>query len=83
MHRYVPRRYAGSLVLVLAADRKYTRGTDRRLDWRRLVAGGVDICVVPGADSGLTLVDPNVRTLAEEFRARLERATARSVDVGD
>ena len=83
MHRYIPRRYSGSLVLVLAADRKYAHGKDRRLEWRKLVAGGVDICVVPGADSGLTLVDPNVRTLAEEFRARLERATARSVDVGD
>jgi hypothetical protein len=41
--------------------------------WRRLAAGGIDICVVPGADSGLTLVEPNVRTLAEQFRTRLDQ----------
>ena len=41
--------------------------------WRELATGGADICVVPGADSGLTLVEPNVRTLAAEFRARLRR----------
>jgi amino acid adenylation domain-containing protein len=73
MGRYAPRPYAGSLVLVLAADRKYTRGKDRRMVWRRLAAGGIDICVVPGADSGLTLVEPNVRTLAEQFRTRLDQ----------
>jgi amino acid adenylation domain-containing protein len=73
MARYVPRPYQGTLVLVLAADRKYARGKDRRLAWRDLAAGGIDVCVVPGADSGLTLVEPNVRTLAEQFRTRLEQ----------
>ena len=73
MGRYHPQPYPGSLVLVLAADRRYTRGSDRRMAWRELATGGADICVVPGADSGLTLVEPNVRTLAEEFRARLQR----------
>ena len=43
--------------------------------WRDLAEGGVDICFVPGADSGLTLVQPNVQTLAEEFRARLALLT--------
>jgi hypothetical protein len=62
------------VVLALAADRKYTRGKDRRMMWRTLAAGGIDICVVPGADSGLTLIEPNVHTLAEEFRVRLKRA---------
>ena len=81
MRHYVPRRYGGSLVLVLAADRKYARGTDRRLAWRDLATGGVDICVVPGADSGLTLVQPNVRFLAEEFRARLTTAHEGAVSV--
>jgi len=73
MGRYNARPYPGSLVLVLAADRRYTRGSDRRMAWRELAIGGADICVVPGADSGLTLVEPNVRTLAEEFRVRLRR----------
>ena len=73
MGRYHPQPYRGSLVLVLAADRRYTRGSDRRMAWRELATGGADICVVPGADSGLTLVEPNVRTLAAEFRARLQR----------
>jgi thioesterase domain-containing protein/acyl carrier protein len=74
MGRYDPQPYPGSLVLVLAADRKYAWGKDGRLAWRDLAGGGTDICVVPGADSGLTLVEPNVRTLAREFQARLERA---------
>jgi hypothetical protein len=73
MGRYHPRPYPGSLVLVLAAERRYRRGGDRRLAWRELATEGIDICVVPGADSGLTLVEPNVRTLAEEFRTRLRR----------
>ena len=73
MGRYNAQPYPGSLVLVLAADRRYTRGSDRRMAWRELATGGADICVVPGADSGLTLVEPNVRTLAEEFRVRLRR----------
>jgi amino acid adenylation domain-containing protein len=81
MRNYVPRPYGGSLVLVLAADRKYSRGTDRRLAWRDLASGGIDICVVPGADSGLTLVQPNVRILAEEFRVRLAMAREGVVSV--
>jgi hypothetical protein len=44
------------------------------LAWRDLAGGGTDICVVPGADSGLTLVEPNVQTLAKEFQVRLARA---------
>jgi hypothetical protein len=57
----------------MAAERKYARGKDTRLAWRELADGGIDICVVPGGDSGLTLVEPNVRTLAEQFRLRLNR----------
>jgi hypothetical protein len=82
MGHYVPHPYPGSLVLVLAVDRRYKRGKDRRLAWRDLAAGGIDVCIVPGADSGLTLVDPNVRTLAEQFRVRLDRAQASPIDSG-
>ena len=49
--------------------------------WRKLASGGVDICVVPGADSGLPLAQPHVQSLAEQFRIRPVRAPERQPPV--
>ncbi|HEV8197246.1 MAG TPA: thiamine pyrophosphate-requiring protein [Gemmatimonadales bacterium] len=73
VHRYQPRVYPGRAVLFLAQGRKIDSEEDPRLRWQRLAAGGLETHMVPGDDSGLTLVTPNVEVLAPLVKACLER----------
>lgn len=78
VHRHQPRVYPGHAVLMLAEGRKIDSEDDPRLHWSRLAAGGLEVYNVPGDDSGLTLVRPNVEVLAPLVKACLERAQAAS-----
>jgi len=74
LSRYAPRAYPGRALLFQAADRDVAVERDRRLLWRALIEGGLETYDIPGADSGMMLVDPAVRILAQQLNARIERA---------
>lgn len=76
--RYEPRTYPGRVVLFRAGEREVSAPDDRRLAWRGLVTGDLEVYTVPGGDSGRMLVEPNVRILATELRACMERALPES-----
>jgi len=74
--RYEPRPYTGHVVFFRAEGRRVTAQQDRRLVWRQLISGDLDIQTVPGDDSGLMLMEPHVQVLAHELKIRIERAMA-------
>jgi thioesterase domain-containing protein len=74
--RYVFPRYEGSVVLFRS---KIARGIGYDGDeWRALAAGGLEIHMISGNNSGLMLSEPNVPTIAEEINACLDRALSES-----
>jgi amino acid adenylation domain-containing protein len=72
--RYAPRAYPGRGVLFCARGRRVAPHSDRRLAWRHLFEGGLEIYNVPGDDSGLILTEPQVRVLARQLKACIESA---------
>jgi aspartate racemase len=70
---YEPRPYAGRVVFYRAEGRRVTAHQDRRLAWRQLITGALEIHTVPGDDSGLMLAEPHVQVLARELKSRIER----------
>jgi len=44
------------------------------LVWRQLISGGVETYSIPGADSGMMLVEPAVHILAQQLRTCIELA---------
>jgi aspartate racemase len=73
---YEPRPYAGRVVFFRAAGRRVSALQDRRLAWRQLITGDLEVQTVPGDDSGLMLAEPHVQILARELKARIERDVA-------
>jgi aspartate racemase len=71
--KYQPRPYSGRVVFFLAEGRRVTPHQDRRLGWRQLIAGDLEIKTVPGDDSGLMLAEPHVQVLAREMKIRVQR----------
>lgn len=66
---YVPRIYPGRIAILCVEDHLQTGSPlDRRLGWRELAAGGVEVHLVPG-DHFTSLVEPDVRELAARIRA--------------
>jgi amino acid adenylation domain-containing protein len=74
LQQYEARAYPGAAVLFRAEGRHVAPDDDRRLAWRQLSAGGLEIYTVPGDDSGLMLVEPHVQAVAEQLNACFERA---------
>jgi amino acid adenylation domain-containing protein len=74
---YEPRPYTGRVVFFLAEGRRVIAHQDRRLAWRQLITGDLEIQTVPGDDSGLMLAEPHVQVLARELKARIERELSR------
>jgi amino acid adenylation domain-containing protein len=74
LQNYKPRPYPGRVVLFRAQGRQVTGEKDRRLAWRQLTLGGLEVYDVPGDDSGLTLKEPHVRVLARQIEACIKRA---------
>jgi aspartate racemase len=71
---YEPRPYGGRVVFFQAEGRRVNAHQDRRLAWRQLITGDLDVQAVPGDDSGLMLAEPHVQSLARELKGRIERA---------
>jgi aspartate racemase len=76
LRQYEPRVYPGRALLIRAEDRRVTTEDDRRLLWRQLISGGLEIHSLPAADSGLMLIEPSVRMLAEQLKICFEVASA-------
>jgi amino acid adenylation domain-containing protein len=73
---YEPRAFEGPVVLFRAERRDVQSRDDRRLVWRELAIGGLEVHSIAAEDSGLMLMEPHVRPLAERLGACLERAQA-------
>lgn len=73
VHAYKPKPYSGRVVLFLAEGRKVDPNDDQRLRWSNLAQGGIEVHKIPGNDSGLTLVRPNVDGLAPILQELLDR----------
>jgi amino acid adenylation domain-containing protein len=66
MKDYVPRPYAGRIVLFRAQQQPGGAYDDRKMGWGSVVQGGVTVCEVPG--DHITLIDePHVGVLAEHL----------------
>lgn len=74
---YVPRPYADDVVLFWAEGRRVEPAADSRRVWLELAPGRVEVCVLPGDDSGLMLTEPHVHPLAAKLKERLARARTR------
>jgi amino acid adenylation domain-containing protein len=77
VHAYAPKEYPGRITLFLAEGRTPASGEDPRLGWNQLARGGTEVYYVPGDDSGLALVRPNVEVLAPIIQACLSREQAK------
>jgi aspartate racemase len=75
--RYVPQPYSDGIVLFWAEGRKVEPADDLRRVWLDLVPRRVEVCVLPGDDSGLMLTEPHVRALATKLRECLTTARTR------
>jgi acyl-CoA synthetase (AMP-forming)/AMP-acid ligase II/thioesterase domain-containing protein len=65
---YIPRMYPGRIAILCVEDHHQTGSPlDRRLGWRELAAGGVEVHLVPG-NHFTSLIEPNVRELAVRLR---------------
>jgi thioesterase domain-containing protein len=63
---YVPKPYAGRITLFRARSRPLLHSFERDLNWGELVAGGTEICDVPG--NHFTVVnEPGMRVIAERL----------------
>ncbi|MBV9773339.1 MAG: alpha/beta fold hydrolase [Gemmatimonadetes bacterium] len=76
MHGYRPGAYTGDVALVHALDSDPTHQQRTEAEWRRLVAGTVDVRVVPG-DHHEIVQEPHVRELAECLTTGMARARGR------
>jgi amino acid adenylation domain-containing protein len=74
--RYEPRAFKGPVVFFRAEGRAVQSRDDPRLVWRELATGGIEVHGIAAEDSGLMLVEPHVRLLAEQLGACLDRAQA-------
>ena len=67
---YVPGPYPGRIALFRSSENP---APDLRLGWGSVVAGPVDVCVVPGTHTSI-LMEPNVQILAEKLSHCLREA---------
>jgi amino acid adenylation domain-containing protein len=72
---YRARAYPGRVTLLRARTRKLWAVTRRGPGLRGLVAGGVEVCLVPGTHESI-LVEPHVRVLAQRLRDCLAECVA-------
>ncbi len=78
LRKYVPRPYAGDVVLFRASKQLSGLRADECLGWKPFFNGGFEVCEVPGHQQNLML-EPNVRRLAKEINSRLNDAQQRHV----
>jgi aspartate racemase len=71
--RYQPQVFPGRVVLFRASEKALRGLDDAHGGWRKYAAGGMEVHEIDG-DHGNILNEPQVRQLAVEIRARLEKA---------
>lgn len=71
--KYLPRSYDGSMVIFRASEKALRGLDDPKSGWQKYVAGAIEVHEVDG-DHGNILNDPQVKRLAAQIRARLEKA---------
>jgi amino acid adenylation domain-containing protein len=71
--RYQPEVYDGHVVLFRASEKALRGLDDPRGGWQKYVTGGIEIHEIDG-DHGNILNEPQVKELAAQIRARLEKA---------
>jgi thioesterase domain-containing protein len=76
MARYVPRPYAGDVLLFRARRQLAGLRADEYLGWKRTLVGNLEVCEVPGHQQNLML-EPHVGRLASELTPRLRWAQDR------
>jgi amino acid adenylation domain-containing protein len=76
---YVPRRYAGRIVLFKAAENLGREPLDPALGWSEWADGGVEVCSVPGNHANM-VYSPNVEVLAEKLKSALREMHSMDVD---
>jgi thioesterase domain-containing protein len=67
---YLPKPYAGRLVLFRAIERDKFKEDNRGMGWAALTTGDLQIFDVPGDHLGI-LKEPNVQVLAEKLQTHL------------
>jgi oxalate---CoA ligase len=76
LRKYVPRPYAGDVVLFRASRQLSGLIADECLGWKPFFNSGLEVSEVPGHQQNLML-EPNVRRLAKEINSRLNIAQQR------
>jgi amino acid adenylation domain-containing protein/non-ribosomal peptide synthase protein (TIGR01720 family) len=74
LRRYRPGPYGGAVTLVYTLEEDAQRQRLMEEAWRKLVAGEVDVHVVPGGHHDL-IEEPNVREVAQHLAARIGRGS--------
>ncbi len=69
-NRYSPGGYSGRITLFRPRARPLLHALEDDLGWRAVVAGGVEVQIVPGNHRTM-LTEPNVRILAERLAAMM------------
>jgi amino acid adenylation domain-containing protein len=77
--KYQPSAYEGSIVLFRASEKALRGLDDAQGGWQQYALGGVEIHEVE-ADHGNILNEPQVKQLAGQIRARLEKAQAQVLE---
>lgn len=73
MRSYEPKAYSGSITLFLPSELPDTSSPDRRMAWRELATGGMEVHLVPG-DHNTMIKEPHARVLAEKLHDCLQKA---------
>jgi thioesterase domain-containing protein/acyl carrier protein len=71
--RYVPRAYAGNVLLFRASKQLPGLLADEYLGWKSVISGNIAVCEIPGHQQNLML-EPNVARLAAELTGCLNAA---------
>ncbi len=76
LHRYVPRPYAGDVLLFRATRQLVGQKVDEVLGWKGVLTGHVDVCEIPGHQQNM-MSPPNVVQLGRELTIRLKAVQER------
>ena len=72
LEQHVQQKYEGSVVLMRTRGQPLFSSLEPDFCWGKLVAGKVEVCVVPGSHENV-FMEPNVRALANQLDAYLAR----------
>ena len=77
---YIPKAYPGRMLHVRPM-RQFARYSRPEMGWDELVAGGLEVFLVPSSYPAQVVEEPFVRDLASKLRSCMSEATARGVSI--